>query len=301
MEPKSILNRLINRGCTIDNGDGTKTREITDASHILQWSEELMPVVVMDNSSQILKVTLQFYKKATNCKVIAWEEKYFNNDTGVQESDGKEVKVQFSEDGENSFVEVSPGYIYEVKAKGEEWESDFGFRVVNSTQTLQVEEVQAKSFVDIQNILASYPDTFEELNKNNDIFIVVHGNVEKGKELWESFYQKVQDKQPSELIIAQFTTEGDPILYYLTYDGEKIYVVEDVSRDAFKGDNKDYFEYSYAYIKEFKDTKEDTKGQYIILLNDDSLTLEDIRAIWDSGGEEDTKKCKDLVYINEEK
>ncbi len=37
--------------CTIDNGDGTKTNETTDASHILQWSDELMPVVVMDNGN----------------------------------------------------------------------------------------------------------------------------------------------------------------------------------------------------------------------------------------------------------
>lgn len=119
--------------CTIDNGDGTKTSETTDASHILQWSDELMSVIVMDNNSQTLKIVLEFNKKATNCKVIAWEEKYFNNDTDIQESDGKEVKVQYAEDGhgEYYFVEVSPGYIYEVKAEGEEWKSDFGFRVVN--------------------------------------------------------------------------------------------------------------------------------------------------------------------------
>lgn len=114
---------------TIDNGDGTKRSEIADSSHILQWPEELMPVVVMDNSNQILKITLQFNKKATNCKIIAWEEKYFGNDMEVQESDGKEVEVQRVEDEEDYFIEVSPGYIYEVKAEGEEWRSDFGFHV----------------------------------------------------------------------------------------------------------------------------------------------------------------------------
>lgn len=129
-----------NRGgysCTIDNGDGTKTSEKTDSAHILQWSDELMPVVVMDNNGQILKVTLQFHKKATNCKIIAWEEKYFGNDKEVQESYGKEIEVQSVKDGENYNVEVSPGYIYEVKAEGEEWSADFGFRVVESKQNLQ--------------------------------------------------------------------------------------------------------------------------------------------------------------------
>ena len=129
-----------NRGgysCTIDNGDGTKTSEKTDSAHILQWSDELMPVVVMDNNGPTLKVTLQFHKKATNCKIIAWEEKYFGNDKEVQESYGKEIEVQSVKDGENYNVEVSPGYIYEVKAEGEEWSADFGFRVVESKQNLQ--------------------------------------------------------------------------------------------------------------------------------------------------------------------
>lgn len=120
---------------TVDNGDGTKKSEIADSSHILQWSGELMSVIVMDNSSQTLKVKLQFYKKATDCKIIAWEEKYFGSDTEAQESDGKEVEVQYAEDGEYYFVEVNPGYIYEVKAEGEEWRADFGFHVVTSTQT----------------------------------------------------------------------------------------------------------------------------------------------------------------------
>ncbi|HAB60713.1 MAG TPA: hypothetical protein DCE48_08435 [Lachnospiraceae bacterium] len=286
---------------TIDNGDGTKTSEIADASHILQWTEELMPVVVMDKNSQTVKIILQFNKKATNCKIIAWEEKYFNNDTGVQESDGKEVNIQFGKDGEDSFVEVSPGYIYEVKAEGEEWRADFGFHVVTATQTSAVGEFHTRSFADIQNILDSYPDTLDELNKNKDVFIVVHGNVKKGKELWESFYQKVQDKEPAELTMAQLTIEGDPILYYLTYDGEKIYVVEDVSRDAFKGDYADYVEYTYSYIKEFEDSTEDSKGKYIILLNDDSLTLENIRNIWNSENDEVMKEIRDLIYINSEK
>lgn len=287
--------------CTFDNGDGTKTSEKADSAHILQWSEELMPVVVMDNNSQTLKVTLQFHKKATSCKIIAWEEKYLGNDSGVQESDGNEVEVKYSEDGEDYFVEVSPGYIYEVKAEGEEWMSDFGFYVVASTQNSQVEEYQTKSFADIKDIFGSYPDTLDELKKSDNIFIVVHSNVNQGKELWDSFYQKVQDKQPSELMIAQFTMEGDPILNYLTYDGEKIYVVEDKSRDAFKGDNEDYFEYTYSYIKEFEDSNEDTKGQYIMLLNDDSLTLEDIRDIWDSEDYEAIKECRELVCFNLEK
>lgn len=286
--------------CTIDNGDGTKTSEIADSSHILQWPEELLPVVVMDNNDQTAKITLQFNKKASNCKIIAWEEKYFGA-TGVQASDGNEVEVQKIDDKEDYYVEVSPGYIYEVKAEGKEWRADFGFHVVNSTQIPQVEEFHTKSFTEIQSILGGYPDTLEELNNKEDIFIVVHGNVEKGKELWDSFYQKVQDKQPSELTIAQFTTEGDPILYHLTYDGVKIDVVEDISRDSFKGSNEDYFEYSYSNIKEFKDTKENSKGLYIILVNDDSLTLEDIWEIWKSENEKDRKECKDLVYINTEK
>lgn len=286
---------------TIDNGDGTKTSEIADASHILQWSEELMPVVEMDNSEQTLKVTLQFNKKATDCKIIAWEEKYYGNDMDVQNSDGNEIDVQSAEDGEDYYVEVSPGYIYEVKAEGEDWRADFGFYVVESTQNSQVEEFQTKSLEEIENILDSYPKTFEELKKAKDIFIVVHGNIDKGEELWNSFYQKVQNKESAELIMAQFTIEGDPILYYLTYDGEKIYVVEDVSRDAYKGDYDDYLEYTYSYIKEFEDSTEEAKGKYIMLLNDDSLTLEDIRAIWDSGDEEAIKECRDLFYLNLEK
>lgn len=282
----------------IDNKDGTKKVEIADAAHVLQWSEELMPIVVMEDEGKTLKITLHFNKKVTNCKVIAWEEKYFGKDTVVQESYGKDAYVH--EDGVETYIEVSPGYIYEVKAEGEDWNSDFGFHVVTDSQTSQVEEFQAKSSRQIQEILGNYPDTFDELSKYDEIFLILHGNIQQGEKLWDTFYQKIQDQRPAELVMAQVTVEGDPILYYLTYDGNKIHVVEDVSRDAFKGNSEDYTEYTYSFIRVFEDTQEDGKGQYIMLLNDDSLTLKDIQKMWDSGDEEAFNECWELAYINTE-
>ena len=74
----------------------------------------------------------------------------------------------------------------------------------------------------------------------------------------------VQTEVPDELVIVQFTTEGDPILIYLNTNAGNVYCVEDASRDAWAGNGERYFEKTYDSI--WLSGEADTEGNYYMSL-----------------------------------
>ncbi|QHW31815.1 DUF4362 domain-containing protein [Paenibacillus rhizovicinus] len=78
--------------------------------------------------------------------------------------------------------------------------------------------------------------TFKDADKAGYVVAGPGGyfNVEK----LEAFYQAVQDRQKSQLSIARYTDEGDPIFVDLDFDGQSIDYVYDTSWDAFGGQDK---------------------------------------------------------------
>ena len=120
----------------------------------------------------------------------------------------------------------------------------------------------------VSSCLTRYPNDFEELTAG-DNYVIVHGRQYAGVELWESFYNNVRNGTPAELVLIQFTVEGDAILNYLNYDGIDFYLVNDYTRDAFAGDGKKYSEDIYPYLKVFDSTRENGDYERIILLTED--------------------------------
>lgn len=59
-----------------------------------------------------------------------------------------------------------------------------------------------------------------------------HGSIE-GLERMQSFYHNMQNGVSSDLRIVHYTTEGDPIVTDLTYNGESLEVKDDSTRDTF--------------------------------------------------------------------
>lgn len=137
----------------------------------------------------------------------------------------------------------------------------------------------------VKQHLSEYSNDFADLEKAQ-CYMSVHGIEHHGSEYWDEFYGKVQKNEPAQIDIIQFTMEGDAVIDYISYDGSSFYVVHDSSRDAFAASGDKYFEEEYPYLKVFEGTE--TNGdryRYIYLMNDNTLSLEEIQAYL-SGDEE---------------
>lgn len=78
-----------------------------------------------------------------------------------------------------------------------------------------------------------HPDIAVE---NGDV-VNVHGklsNIEK----WQTFVKNLESNNPDKVRITQYTIEGDPIFYELSYHGELINYTFDNSMDAYGSDLK---------------------------------------------------------------
>lgn len=80
----------------------------------------------------------------------------------------------------------------------------------------------------IKKHLAGFPKNADEI-KEKEIFVVGHVHS-SGNEYWEGFVKDVEDKKKSSVDILRFGHEGQPIIYYLEYNGENFYMMTDFSR-----------------------------------------------------------------------
>lgn len=132
----------------------------------------------------------------------------------------------------------------------------------------------------IGDMLQSLPDD-PTLSSAN---ILIIGSEVIHFEFWESFCKKVSMGEPADMILAAMTTEGDAIYSYVSYDGENFYVVQDNSRDAFRGDGEIYTEHIYSnLLVEDYQWEDGTVSRIAVLDNDASLTYQDIRASLSDG------------------
>ena len=132
-------------------------------------------------------------------------------------------------------------------------------------------------------------------DENDDDLIVINtgGELRRGKELLDNFLKSINGGKPAEFTSLMYTVEGDAIYTYVLFDGDKFYSVEDDSRDKFRGDGEAYVSYESKYLKEFDG------GDYLtyIMLDDDSLTYDDIVKSWLSSTTEAFVKMKVLFSI----
>ena len=91
--------------------------------------------------------------------------------------------------------------------------------------------------------------------------------------VWQKFLEKIRKKKDGAVIICQFTTEGDPILQYISYLDGKFYYVEDSTRDQFSGEK--YVEHTYDYFKRFEENKLYTA----FLTNEEEMTLDEAQDV----------------------
>ena len=139
----------------------------------------------------------------------------------------------------------------------------------------KIEVVYSKGDIKkVKKLLKSY-GTSHDLTikkvKNREILVLKDGIIKENENLWNEFFTNTKNNKESYIIILQYTPQNDPILTYLSYKNNEYYMLEDDSRDKFRGGEKeDYYEYTFKYLKLF----EENEKVYVYLLDDDKITLE---------------------------
>lgn len=93
--------------------------------------------------------------------------------------------------------------------------------------------------------LENLPDSLEELSETYDVCCLDYNNAvvgDWGMSFLASFLRAVEVGEPGKLILAGTTVEGDAILTYISYNGKDFYVMQDNSRDKFRGTGEAYTE-----------------------------------------------------------
>lgn len=154
----------------------------------------------------------------------------------------------------------------------------------------------ASIFDSIKTKLKKYPSDIHysaDLAAKDGHYVIVHGRIKGGQEKWNAFLKAVNNKKDASVSIVQYTTEGDALIIFVSYYNDQFYWVEDDTRDQFG--SQQYFEGSYPYLKTFKS---DSGYTITYLLNDDTLTLDDIQKSQLSSSSKDHIDCRSLFYIN---
>ncbi|QHQ59591.1 DUF4362 domain-containing protein [Anaerocolumna sedimenticola] len=106
--------------------------------------------------------------------------------------------------------------------------------------------------------------SFEEAVADN-CFVVGNDKTES-EDRMNSFVDNTINGMVGYLRRVMYTTEGDPVITDFIYDGNKYYVFEDMSRDAFAGSGDKLYKKIYTYINTYE--KESYKVFYLADRND---------------------------------
>lgn len=100
-----------------------------------------------------------------------------------------------------------------------------------------------KSIAEIKEILSGYPKDYLTIVERTDIYSILFGETQGGLESYNKFLANSRLGVPGHLVMAQFTTNLDPIYYYVEFNGENYHVVVDQTAD----DYDETFGYVEAY------------------------------------------------------
>ena len=149
-------------------------------------------------------------------------------------------------------------------------------KAINTFNGKGLKVYSAKDSQKVKDLLKSYGEsknlTVERAKKNN-IVVVENEEIVGNEKIWNDFYNDIENKKEGSMLIVQYTEQGDPILTYLSYKDSKFFMIEDDSRDQYRDSkDEDYFEYSFKYLKLFKENNK----TYVYLLDDNKITLDEL-------------------------
>ncbi len=128
----------------------------------------------------------------------------------------------------------------------------------------------------VQTYLASFPQECDEIIADGRAVCVTYNTFEQ-KHLWAEFLRRIQDGYSASVVVMTVTDEGDPILYYIHYDGTDYMVVRDTHRDHFG--TPCYTKDKYRCMSEIKN--EETEGYVVVLANEAFKAMAESDAYWE--------------------
>lgn len=167
-----------------------------------------------------------------------------------QEDAGPEMESGIVTDEESGIGLGTPEKTNGMKdeLKKETAEEDNLETVLGESQFAMNSELAAWDLKAVKKRMKSYPDKYDEILELDNVFVLVHGTVEKGQDLWNSFLEAAETGKAAQIDVIRFTVEGDPIIETVHYDGEVFYLCVDNSRDAYRGKGDKYFEAEYSQL-----------------------------------------------------
>ena len=130
-----------------------------------------------------------------------------------------------------------------------------------------------RSPASVQAYLSSFPQELEDILAEGKAVYMSYNEFANVRE-WERFLECIKKGEASSVVVMQNTDEGDPILYYIHYDGIDFQVVMDTHRDHFG--TPDYVWERYPYMSEIR--PEGTIGYEVVFAYETFTTEEDVNA-----------------------
>ena len=87
--------------------------------------------------------------------------------------------------------------------------------------------------IDPESFLKSLPESFGEIAVRDDLVIQTDYWALRNGQLWGDFEASVAKGEPASVATARPTIEGDPIIYFISFDGERFTCYTDTTRDKF--------------------------------------------------------------------
>lgn len=128
----------------------------------------------------------------------------------------------------------------------------------------------------VQNYLQSFPQECDKILAEGKAVCEINNTFEHAH-LWESFLMQVKSGKEACVVVMTVTVEGDPILYYVHFDGTDYMVMRDTHRDHFG--SPAYVKDKFKYMSEIR--PEEAGSYLVVFANEKFLTMEESNAYWE--------------------
>lgn len=176
----------------------------------------------------------------------------------------EEIQISFSITGIETRIASHPTVVTRPESQGEE---------ISSGKDLTYEILTGDELLDY---LASLPDDTDGLAQAGCFVIPNKGDC-RGINNLSKFINSYNSGLSASVTIGQYTVEGDLILYYIAYDGEKVTLTKDTRRDKFAGNGDQIITESRNYFSLMN--MNDEGGKIIFIHNDPEMTAEKVEKI----------------------
>ena len=191
----------------------------------------------------------------------------------LDEAASVENQFIFSINGIETRIASHPTIETHPENQGEEMLSEEDKSELQSQTNPSYEVLTGDELWDYLDML---PNESEELAKEG-CFVISNKGTCYGYNFFLDFWNSYNAGMKSAITIGQYTTEGDLILIYVAYDGEKVTLTRDTRRDKFAGKGERIYTDSskYFYVMQLPGTN----GNIMFLHNDSEMTPEKIEKI----------------------